>query len=819
MKLNMCRVALFSAFALAVTVKHIAVAYEPPIASDGVLASESGQPTPCCEGADPLSTPEPSLDREVGLAMAVPPERYETAGEPGIYDENGRTNEVVVRFDPADRDYVAIQLNLNELPDSSAALEEAIINLPINVQSFGPSNSSSFLGNPTHIRPLLGEARLDSLTRALLDPDSATERLQQFLVLRYASVEEAIATASSLKEQRGVLQANVSTMYEVLLTPNDPYYQAKPDPFHFQWGLHAMQFEQAWDISLGHAHISAIDLGFDGERFDNGVLVKYRHVPPDIEGTSLPLSNYREQLSKKVVFNPAWMPSYIEPASDPARVHNSSQFNFHGSHVSGIMAAVGNNATGVAGACPNCSFVHGAFTGGLDSANVAAWIWTLHNRGMQVINMSFGNDRDNTCEGEGVLPGPGATDPICFAIDAAYERGVVMVAAAGNFVRKTDFPARHSKILAVAGAQPPPAPVTAETLPMMWQLWRTGAGNPEIGSAHAGVDGVVAPARGVVSTVFPNQRYFRGSPFQCSDESSFDMSGIGGDGFASCTGTSMAAPHISGLAGLIKSINPLLTSEQVMEIIRTSGDRGAPTAEAGHGLVNATMSAMQALATNSSRLTPLFSFFSNKRRDYFYTSNIQMASAAVSGTLEPVNAPTYQSRYEPAMGNAVTMLSEFPGVLGDQVASPGSTPPSPVPLANAWIFTTQLNPMNPTVPLAPLYRMSWKCSDPTAFPPAVCASSANHVDTLHTTSIDEVRFFAGNPGYRLDGVEGYIYPRANSAPPGTVKMLRRYNRSLDDHAIFPEGQLNDYLALGYNQVSGLDYIGYVYPNNNGVPPL
>ncbi|MGB5146109.1 MAG: hypothetical protein WBN86_03170 [Porticoccaceae bacterium] len=52
-------------------------------------------------------------------------------------------------------------------------------------------------------------------------------------------------------------------------------------------------------------------------------------------------------------------------------------------------------------------------------------------------------------------------------------------------------------------------------------------------------------------------------------------------------------------------------------------------------------------------------------------------------------------------------------------------------------------------------------------------------------------------GYKLDGIEGYLYPETMSQPAGTVRLMRKYNPARDDHAIFPESQLSAMAAQGY----------------------
>src|SRR5690606_36114800 len=134
-----------------------------------------------------------------------------------------------------------------------------------------------------------------------------------------------------------------------------------------------------------------------------------------------------------------------------------------------------------------------------------------------------------------------------------------------------------------------------------------------------------------------------------------------------------------------------------------------------------------------------------------------------------------------------------------------------------WIFTTPENPKSTSVPLVPLYRLSWKCGDYTPSPPAVCSSWPAHVDTTYTADSAGVSAFV-SVGYQLDDIEGYIYPKTLSQPTGTVKLMRKYNLDRDDHAIFPENLLSYYTSAGYTQNSGSDWLGYVYFNTDGNVP-
>src|SRR5690606_31586355 len=100
-----------------------------------------------------------------------------------------------------------------------------------------------------------------------------------------------------------------------------------------------------------------------------------------------------------------------------------------------------------------------------------------------------------------------------------------------------------------------------------------------------------------------------------------------------------------------------------------------------------------------------------------------------------------------------------------------------------------------------LYRLSWKCSDWTPAPPAICSTVPAHSDTTYTADPAGVAAFE-SAGYKLDGIEGYIYPKYLPQPTGTEKLMRKYNPTRDGHAIFPESWLGYFTSLGYTQNSG-----------------
>lgn len=171
--------------------------------------------------------------------------------------------------------------------------------------------------------------------------------------------------------------------------------------------------------------------------------------------------------------------------------------NGHGTHVAGIMAARTGNGVGVAGGCPGCKLVVGKALdknlSGYDSDIAEAISWSAR-KNAKVINLSLG--------------GAGKKSVLKKAIDYATGKGAVVVAAAANpGYDGPVYPAAYNNVIAVTA---------------------TGSKDRRSSSYGTGyyID-VAAPGFDILSTV-PG-------------------------GYAYKSGTSMATPHVSALAGLLAS--------------------------------------------------------------------------------------------------------------------------------------------------------------------------------------------------------------------------------------------------------------------------
>lgn len=212
-----------------------------------------------------------------------------------------------------------------------------------------------------------------------------------------------------------------------------------------------------------------------------------------------------------------------------------SDDNGHGTHVAGIVAAQPGNRKGVAGISWGASIMPLKacdFTGTCGSFEVAAAIVYAAQHGAGVVNISLG----------GAAPGCSAEFFLAGAL--AEAAGVVLVASAGNAAQDgnpTSYPASCEGYISVGATGPRDE----------WALF----------SNHNEHVDISAPGVSVPSTIPPG------------------LSGMVDDpstpGYGPASGTSMAAPHVAGLAALLLSAHPDWTPVQVEERMEeTAADLG-----------------------------------------------------------------------------------------------------------------------------------------------------------------------------------------------------------------------------------------------------
>lgn len=279
------------------------------------------------------------------------------------------------------------------------------------------------------------------------------------------------------------------------------------------WGMEAIRAFDAWEVTTGSENvvIAVIDTGVD-----------YTH--PDLADNmwrnlgEIPNNGEDDDGNGFVDDYYGWNAEADngDPMDD----------NDHGTHVAGTIGAVGNNSLGVAGVnwrvkIMALKFLSADGSGFLsDAVEAIDYAILMKERGVNIvaINASWGS--------------AGFSFSLRQAIDRATSAGILFVAAAGNDGASTRFyPAAYQSALGVAA------------------LDRDGTHLADFSNFGDWVD-VAAPGRSILSTI-PGHRYARFS------------------------GTSMAAPHVTGLAGLVAAVAHLSVTE-LRQVIR-QGVRVIPT--------------------------------------------------------------------------------------------------------------------------------------------------------------------------------------------------------------------------------------------------
>jgi len=268
-------------------------------------------------------------------------------------------------------------------------------------------------------------------------------------------------------------------------TPNDPLW---PN----EWGPVRTRTNVAWDTTVG-------SVGTVIAIIDSGV-----NPVPDL-GSKV-LAGY----------------DYVNRDADP------SDDNGHGTKAAGVAAATGNNGIGVVGYCWSCAVLPVKVldsTGYGSYSNIASGITYAVDHGARILNLSLG--------------GSSSSSALSSAVDYAYSKGAVILAAAGN--QACDcilYPAALPKVIAVG------ATWSSDTV-TNYSNWGT-----------------------ALDLVAPGDNY----------------STAADGGYALFGGTSSATPATAGIAGLLVSANPGLSPDDVRTaLLSTVADLGPAGWDAHYG--------------------------------------------------------------------------------------------------------------------------------------------------------------------------------------------------------------------------------------------
>ncbi len=347
-------------------------------------------------------------------------------------------------------------------------------------------------------------------------------------------LEQIEAVTESLNQVEGIAYAEPDLRMYPLFTPNDPGY---PDQWHYFEAAGGINLPQAWDQAQGEGAVVAV--------VDSGYLP---HA--DLSANLLP--GY-DMISDEYV-------AYDGDGRDPDPTDTGDYdpscgrylSSWHGTHVAGTIAAVTDNSLGVAGIAYQARVVPvrvlGRCGGYLsDIADGIAWAagarlpdLPVNPYPAQVINLSLGGNTES------------CPQSMLDAITTARGLGASIVAAAGNETQDSAgiAPANCPGVIAVAAS-------TRE------------GGLAEFSNFGDSVD-LAAPGEEILST------YNDGIVV------------ANGDSYRHMSGTSMAAPHVSGVAALLYGMDPEITPDEVeRRLVENARAYSTPCSQCGSGILDA----------------------------------------------------------------------------------------------------------------------------------------------------------------------------------------------------------------------------------------
>jgi serine protease len=411
--------------------------------------------------------------------------------------------------------------------------------------------------NQMPIRLLLPPIAAVLALLSLAGPAAAADYVPGEVVVKYddggsAKVQE-IADGDSVRETIAELRDDPDVAYAVpnhiaraaQFTPNDP-------GFRLQWNLFdafGIGMPEAWVLAQAAgapggrgALVAVLDSGVAFERFG-----RYRRAP---------------DLRRKTFVRGY---DFIDRDRHPNDVFG------HGTHVTGTIAQATNNGEGAAGVAYGARIMplrvlDSQGTG--DSVAIAKAIRYAARHRADVINLSLEFD---------VQVVAAEIPEILAAVRFAHRRGALIVAAAGNFNRRVAYPARAAQVIAVGATT------------------RNGC-RSDYSNRGADLD-VVAPGGGVDAEPQTTEELGHCNPEDTGDwiyQQTFRGVSVRRFGLpGGYEGTSMASPHVSGIAALViasgklgPNPSPAAVQNHIQATARDLGKPGFDTGY-GHGLVDA----------------------------------------------------------------------------------------------------------------------------------------------------------------------------------------------------------------------------------------
>ena len=330
------------------------------------------------------------------------------------------------------------------------------------------------------------------------------------------SVKEAVKL---YQQHPDVLYAEPNYIVKALVVPNDP-------SFGDLWGLHNIgqaggtndadtDAPEAWGITTGSSDVVVAVI-------DTGVDYNHQDLSENMFRNQADCNNNGVDDDGNGFVDDCYGVDTANDDSDPMDDHN------HGTHVAGMIGAVGDNSVGVVGvnwdvSIMACKFLNASGSGSIgDAIDCLDYVKIMKDRGVNIVatSNSWG--------------GGGFSQALFDAIDAHRQRGILFIAAAGNDSGDNDgephYPSNYDLPNVVSVA----ATTRNDALASFSNFGRR--------TVHLG-----APGSAILST----------TP---------------GDTYSTFSGTSMATPHVAGVAALLKAQNSARDWKAIKNLLLAGGD-------------------------------------------------------------------------------------------------------------------------------------------------------------------------------------------------------------------------------------------------------
>ncbi len=539
----------------------------------------------------------------------------------------------------------------------------------------------SFAQTPPAPAPVVAEFVADELIVRLTDGASATTLAALLARIGYVDVKGfetidglyvvklaggmSVASAGDLARQlEGVAYAEPNYVVHTQVVPNDP-------SFSTLWGLHNtgqsdgtagadIHAPEAWNITTGSSSVvvAGIDTGID-------------HTHPDLAANMF--RNEADCNSNGIDDDGN---GFVDDCFGiDTRNHDSDprDDNNHGTHTAGTIGAAGNNGTGVVGVNWNvrlmaCKFLGANGSGSTaDAVSCLDYVAGMKDRGVNIVatNNSWG--------------GAGFSQALFDAIDAQRQRGILFIAAAGNDASDNDAAPTY------------PANIDLPNVIAVASTMRTDALSSFSNRGRRTVS-LGAPGSAILSTTRDNT-------------------------FSTFNGTSMATPHVAGVAALLKAQDPSRDWRAIRNLILAGGDNNSNlTANTITGKrLNAFGSMTCSNSTVFSRLKPAQNAITTTPGTAITVAALNINCAVGNGNVAVTVSPG---------GQVLTLTDD--GVAPDQVAGDGIFSGSFVPAGTGRFVLTF--PNSETVTVQALSATSYSVQSTAFSPRTITGTNLNLAD-------------------------------------------------------------------------------------------